>query len=273
MARRAGPGTRPGGRPGRGSVEAGTFSARSLDHPSLAAFDALAVWTGLVVLIFTPFPVWIGHWAYALQQRADSIAPRVPARGAMVAAVVAAWAVLTVGLYLLLDNFILVSGSSAAADWQALPGSLRGTALVIAIAACSLGGVPAGGGDAAGGGGGAPPMAGHVMRATRPRGAGELGGHGPAGPGRVPDRDRADDGGGQRGRARAYRRSRRGEALDLLIGLSFFDEQVIVVIAVVCAVIGGIPGKIRGGCRALGRGRGWGGGGQRSGPARGAEHG
>jgi hypothetical protein len=209
-------------------------SALLPDHPSLAAFGALAVWTGLVVLIFTPFPVWIGHWADAWQQRADSIAPRVPARGAMVAAAVAAWAVLTVGLYLLLDNFILVSGTSAAADWQALPGSLRGTALVIAIAAsgwvvCLL--VV-----------GMPLAAAVVHRQWRPGDAR-----------RAAARRRRWAATALLGLAgcltatalmvavSAVAHARIAEAvrwsLDFLIGLSFFDEQAIVVIAVVCAVI------------------------------------
>ncbi len=204
------------------------------DHPSLAAFGALAVWTGLVVVIFSPFPVWIGHWADAWQQRADSIAPRVPARGAMVAAAVAAWAVLTVGLYLLLDNFILVSGPSAAADWQALPGSLRGTALVIAIAAsgwvvCLL--VV-----------GMPLAAAVAHRQWR---AGDAG--------RAATRRRRWAATALLGLAgcltatalmvavSAVAHARIPETVrwssDFLTGLFFFDEQAIVVIAVVCTVI------------------------------------
>lgn len=102
------------------------------DHPSLAAVGVLAVWTGLVVVIFTPFPVWVGHWADAWQQRADAAAPRVPARGAMIAAAVAAWIVMAIGLYLMLDNFAFFDGSAnAAAEWHQLPGVLRGTVLVI----------------------------------------------------------------------------------------------------------------------------------------------
>jgi len=102
------------------------------DHPSLAAFGVLAVWTGFVVLTFTPFPVWIGHWADAWQQRADPAAPRVPTRGAMIAAAVAAWIVMAIGLYFTLSNFVSIDGStSAAAEWHQLPGLLRGTALVI----------------------------------------------------------------------------------------------------------------------------------------------
>jgi Zn-dependent protease with chaperone function len=102
------------------------------DHPGLAAVAVLAVWAGLVVVIFTPFPVWVGHWADAWQQRAGATAARVPARGAMIAAAVAAWIVMAAGLYLMLDNFAFFDGSaSAAAEWQQLPGLLTGTALVI----------------------------------------------------------------------------------------------------------------------------------------------
>jgi Zn-dependent protease with chaperone function len=102
------------------------------DHPSLAAVGVLAVWTGLVVVIFTPFPVWVGHWADAWQLRAGTTASRVPARIAMVAAAVAAWAVMAIGLYLMLNNFVFVDGSaSASAEWHQLPGLLTGTALVI----------------------------------------------------------------------------------------------------------------------------------------------
>jgi Zn-dependent protease with chaperone function len=93
------------------------------DHLSLASFGVLAVWIILVVLIFTPFPVWVGHWADAWQQSSDPAAPRVPARGAMVAAAAAAWAVMAVGLYLLLENFPI--------EWHGLPEFLRGTAVVI----------------------------------------------------------------------------------------------------------------------------------------------
>ena len=102
------------------------------DHLSLASVGVLAVWIVLVVLIFTPFPVWVGHWADAWQQRGDTTAPRVPARGAMVAAAVAAWAVMAVGLYLLLENFTDILGQSSAADeWHGLPELLRDTAIVI----------------------------------------------------------------------------------------------------------------------------------------------
>jgi Zn-dependent protease with chaperone function len=105
------------------------------DHPSLASFGVLAVWIVLVVLIFTPFPVWVGHWADAWQLRGD-MPTRVPARGAMVAAAVAAWAVMAAGLYLLLENFTVIPGQSNAADgWHGLPELLRGTALVIVQAA------------------------------------------------------------------------------------------------------------------------------------------
>lgn len=76
--------------------------------------------------------MWVGHWANAWQQRGDTTAPRVPARGALVAAAVAAWAVLAVGLYLLLENFTDFLGQSSAADeWHGLPELLRDTAIVI----------------------------------------------------------------------------------------------------------------------------------------------
>jgi Zn-dependent protease with chaperone function len=102
------------------------------DHPSLASFGVLAVWIVLVVLVFAPFPVWMGHWADAWQQRGDTTAPRDPARGAMVAAAVAAWAVMAIGLYLLLENVIgILEQSNAAGDWHGLPEFLRSTAIVI----------------------------------------------------------------------------------------------------------------------------------------------
>jgi Zn-dependent protease with chaperone function len=96
------------------------------DQWSLAAVGVLAVWTGLAVVVFMPFPVWIGYWADAWQQGADTTAPRVPARGGMVAAAVAAWVVMTIGLYLLLLNDTWIqAGSSAAAVWHQLPQLLR----------------------------------------------------------------------------------------------------------------------------------------------------
>jgi hypothetical protein len=102
------------------------------DHPGLAAFGVLAVWTGLVVLIFTPFPVWVGRWADAWQQGAYRAGPRVPARGAMMAAAAAGWIVIVIGLYLTLSNFVFIDGStSAAAEWHQLPGLLRLTVPVI----------------------------------------------------------------------------------------------------------------------------------------------
>jgi len=102
------------------------------DHPSPAALGVLAVWIVLVAAIFTPLPVWIGHWANAWQQRGDPTAPRVPALGAMAAATAAAWAVMAVGLYLVLENFTTILGQSSAADaWHGLPELLRGTANVI----------------------------------------------------------------------------------------------------------------------------------------------
>ena len=104
------------------------------DHPSLAAVGVLAVWIVLVVVIFTPFPVWVGQWADAWQQRGDPAAPRVPARGALVAAAAAAWAVMAIGLYLLLEYFGSILGQSSAADeWHGLPGLLRSTALYITV--------------------------------------------------------------------------------------------------------------------------------------------
>jgi Zn-dependent protease with chaperone function len=102
------------------------------DHASLASFGVLAVWIAGVVFIFAPFPVWVGHWADAWQHGRDTTAPRVSARGAMVAAAAAAWAVMAVGLYLLLENFTaFLEQSSATAEWHELPESLRGTAIVI----------------------------------------------------------------------------------------------------------------------------------------------
>ena len=102
------------------------------DQLNLAAVGVLAVWTGLAVLVFTPFPVWVGHWADAWQQRADITAPRVPARGGMIAAAAAAGIVMAIGLYLLLlnDTWIL-GGSSAASVWHQLPQLLRGMGLDI----------------------------------------------------------------------------------------------------------------------------------------------
>jgi Zn-dependent protease with chaperone function len=102
------------------------------DHPSLTAVGVLAVWIALVVLIFMPFPVWVGHWADAWQQGGDTTGARVPAWGAMVAAAAAAWAVMAIGLYLLLENFTAILDQSSAADaWGGLPELLRGTAIEI----------------------------------------------------------------------------------------------------------------------------------------------
>ena len=96
------------------------------DHLDLAAVGVLVVWAGLAVLVFAPFPVWLGYWADAWQQRASLAAPRVPARGAMAAAAVAAWAVMAIGLYLLmLDPTQILTGSSAATVWDQLPQLLR----------------------------------------------------------------------------------------------------------------------------------------------------
>src|SRR5208282_4948261 len=83
--------------------EAAYSQALAPDHWSLASVGVLAVWIVLVVLVFAPFPVWVGLWADAWQLRGDTAASRVPARGAMVAAAGAAWAVMAAGLYLLLE--------------------------------------------------------------------------------------------------------------------------------------------------------------------------
>ena len=105
------------------------------DHPSPAAVGVFVVWIVLAVVIFTPFPVWVGHWADAWQQRPGRTESRVPARGAMVAAALAAWAVMAIGLYLLLENFTdILDQSSAADEWHGLPELLRSTAIVIAQA-------------------------------------------------------------------------------------------------------------------------------------------
>jgi Zn-dependent protease with chaperone function len=103
-------------------------------HPSPAVLGLLVVWTSLVIVIFTPFPLWVGHWADAWQLRADAPASRVPARGAMVAAAAAAWVVMAIGLSFLLWTFnLLFGGFSAAMEWHALPGLLRVTASVISV--------------------------------------------------------------------------------------------------------------------------------------------
>ena len=102
------------------------------DQLNPAAVGVLAVWIGLGVLIFMPFPVWVGHWADAWQQRAGMTAPRVPARGGMVAAAIAAWAVMAAGLYLVLVSDIgILVGSSAASVWHQLPELLRGMGSII----------------------------------------------------------------------------------------------------------------------------------------------
>jgi Zn-dependent protease with chaperone function len=102
------------------------------DQLNPAAVGVLAVWTGLAVVIFAPFPVWVGHWADSWQQRADMTAPRVPARGGMIAAAAAAGVVMAVGLYLLLlnDTWIL-GGSTAASVWHQLPQLLRDMGFMI----------------------------------------------------------------------------------------------------------------------------------------------
>jgi Zn-dependent protease with chaperone function len=105
------------------------------DHLSLASVGVLAAWIVLVVLVFTPFPVWVGLWADAWQLRGDTAASRVPARAAMVAAAGAAWAVMAVGLDLLQENFTVIFVQPSAADeWHGLPQLLRDTAAVIPLA-------------------------------------------------------------------------------------------------------------------------------------------
>ncbi len=103
------------------------------DQLNPAAFGILAVWIGLAVLVFMPFPVWVGFWADAWQQRADTMtAPRVPARRGMVAAAIAAWAVMAIGLYLLLLSDTAILGvSSAASVWHRLPQLLRDMGFMI----------------------------------------------------------------------------------------------------------------------------------------------
>ena len=105
------------------------------DQLNPAAVGVLAVWTGLAIVVFMPFPVWLGQWADAWQQRADMTAPRVPSRSGMVTAAAAAWVVMASGLYLLLlnDTWIL-GGSSAASVWHQLPQMLRDMGLDITAA-------------------------------------------------------------------------------------------------------------------------------------------
>jgi Zn-dependent protease with chaperone function len=79
------------------------------DSISLAAAGFLAAWIALTIVIYLPFPVWMGYWADAWQQAAGKTR-RIPARGGMIAASVAAWVVLTFGLYFLLANFVLFEG-------------------------------------------------------------------------------------------------------------------------------------------------------------------
>jgi hypothetical protein len=112
--------------------EAAYSQALAPDHWSLPSVGVLAAWIVLVVLVFAPFPVWVGLWADAWQQRGDTAASRVPARAAMVAAAGAAWAVMAVGLYLLLESFTIILGQPSAADeWHGLPQLLRDMAVVI----------------------------------------------------------------------------------------------------------------------------------------------
>jgi hypothetical protein len=103
------------------------------DRFSPASIAVLAVWTGIVVLLFMAFPVWAGHWADAWQGTA-----RVPARGGMVAAALAAWAIMTAGLYFLLLNFTdFLDESSAVDEWHQLPALLRGTVVMVTVQAGS----------------------------------------------------------------------------------------------------------------------------------------
>ena len=91
------------------------------DSLRLAALGVLVVWIALTILIFMPFPVWIGYWADAWQKRTAMTGPRVPARGGMLAAAIAAWAVLAVGLDLLLTSFTFVEQlGSDPGSWHSL---------------------------------------------------------------------------------------------------------------------------------------------------------
>src|SRR5215467_1410036 len=112
------------------------------DQLNPAAVGVLTVWIGLAILVFMPFPAWLRHWADAWQQPAGMTAPRVAARGGMVAAAVAAWAVMAVGLYLVLLSMIgILGGSSAASVWHQLPELLRSMgSLITAPGGGQLGG-------------------------------------------------------------------------------------------------------------------------------------
>jgi len=79
-------------------------------HPE--AIAVLAVWVALVTIIFVSVPVWVGHWADAWQYRAGRGMPRVPARGGMLVAAAGTWAVLAVGLDLVLAYSEVVSSTS-----------------------------------------------------------------------------------------------------------------------------------------------------------------
>lgn len=97
------------------------------DRLGPASAGVLAVWIGLAVLISVPFPVWVGHWADAWQGT-----ERVPARGGLLAAVLAAWAIMTVWLYILLQAFsAFLNQPSAATEWHQLPEVLREVAAVV----------------------------------------------------------------------------------------------------------------------------------------------
>ena len=214
MGGRARAGSRPGG-----SARSSTCRPRTAGHSrrtslTPAAVGVLAVWTGLAVLVFTPFPVWVGHWADAWQQRAGMTAPRVPARGGMVAAAVAAWAVMAIGLYLLLLSVDRDPRSDPVRHLYGISSRnlLRGMGSTDRHSrwrpARRLDGVPGHRGHAPGGGRGAPPAwrrSGDAHDAAVPRRrwvATVI-----AVPRRVPGSGRVDAG-GQRGHACAHRRTR-----------------------------------------------------------------
>jgi Zn-dependent protease with chaperone function len=120
------------------ALSAALSQALAPDDLDLAAFGVLAVWIVLAVLIFTAFPVWVGHWANAWQGTGDARASRRLGRAGMVAAAISAWVVMAFGLYLLLENSTIILGeSSATAEWQQLPELVRDTAVVVVLAASS----------------------------------------------------------------------------------------------------------------------------------------
>ena len=71
------------------------------DSLHTGSFIVIALWVLLITFLFVSFPAWIGRWADAWQQRDR----RVPARGGMMVAAVATWAVLAIGIGLVLTNF------------------------------------------------------------------------------------------------------------------------------------------------------------------------